>query len=107
MPRGRRKAQRTFALAANETGGLVREDQEASSVPPARSGRLPIVALLFWALFAFAVPSFVQALNLVDVLAFPFGYYMAAQGILIVFVIVGFLSARWQDRRDARRAAGV
>jgi putative solute:sodium symporter small subunit len=85
---------------------LVREDQQGLSVPP-RGGRLPIVALLFWALFAFVVPSFVQALNLVDVLAFPLGYYMAAQGILIAFVAVGLLSARWQDRRDARRAAGV
>jgi putative solute:sodium symporter small subunit len=104
LPRGRRKARRTSALAANETGGLVREDQEASVVP---RGRLPIVALLFWALFAFVVPSFVQALNLVDVLAFPLGYYMAAQGILIAFVIVGLLSVRWQDRRDARRGAGA
>ena len=66
-------------------------------------GRFPIVALVFWALFAFLVPSFVQALNLVDVLAFKLGYYMAAQGILIAFVIIGVLSARWQDRRDARR----
>ena len=61
------------------------------------------MALVFWALFAFLVPSFVQALNLVDVLAFPLGYFMAAQGILIAFVIIGVLSARWQDRRDARR----
>ncbi len=67
-------------------------------------GRFPLVALIFWALFAFLVPSFVQALNLVDVLAFPLGYFMAAQGILLAFVIIGLLSARWQDRRDARRA---
>ncbi len=52
-------------------------------------GRFPIVALVFWVLFAFLVPSFVQALNLVDVLAFPLGYFMAAQGILIAFVIIG------------------
>ena len=70
-------------------------------------GRFPIVALVFWVLFAFLVPSFVQALNLIDVLAFPLGYFMAAQGILIAFVIIGVLSARWQDRRDARRAPQV
>ena len=70
-------------------------------------GRFPIVALVFWALFAFLVPSFVQALNLVDVLAFPLGYFMAAQGVLIAFVIIGVLSARWQDRRDARRTPQV
>ncbi len=46
-----------------------------------RLRRLPIVALLLWGLFAFVVPSFVQALNLVDVFAFPLGYFMAAQGV--------------------------
>lgn len=93
-------------LAANETGGSVRDDQDVSS--DARlPGRLPIVALLLWALFAFVVPSFVQALNLVDVLAFPFGYFMAAQGVLIAFVIIGVLSARRQDRRDTRQAVDV
>ena len=87
-------------------GGSVREDPQASSAPlPA--GRLPIVALLLWGLFAFVVPSFVQALNLTDVFAFPLGYFMAAQGVLIAFVIVGVLSARWQDRRDARRGPDV
>jgi putative solute:sodium symporter small subunit len=65
------------------------------------------MALVIWSLFAFLVPSFVQALNLVDVLAFPLGYFMAAQGILIAFVIIGVLSARRQDRRDARRASQV
>ena len=64
------------------------------------------MALLLWALFAFVVPSFVQVLNLVDVFAFPLGYFMAAQGVLIAFVIIGVLSARWQDRREARRTSG-
>ena len=71
------------------------------------AGRLPILALLLWALFAFGVPSVVQVLNLVDVFAFPLGYFMAAQGVLLAFVIIGVLSARWQDRRDARRTRDV
>jgi len=84
----------------------VREDPQASSAAlPA--GRLPVVALLLWALLAFVVPSFVQVLNLVDVFAFPLGYFMAAQGALLAFVIIGVLSARWQDRRDARRTRDV
>lgn len=83
----------------------VRENHGSSSVPE-NAGRLPFVALLFWALFAFLVPSFVQALNLVDVFAFPLGFFMTAQGALIAFIVVGLLSARWQDRRAARRAAG-
>jgi putative solute:sodium symporter small subunit len=61
--------------------------------------RFPFIALAFWALFAFVVPLFVPALNLGDVLAFPLGYFMAAQGILIAFVAIGLLSALWQNRR--------
>jgi putative solute:sodium symporter small subunit len=95
---------RAAVLVANRTGTSVGGNAQAShDARPA--GRLPIVALLLWALFAFVVPSFVQALNLVDVFAFPLGYFMAAQGVLIAFVIIGVFSARWQDRRDARRAA--
>ena len=69
-----------------------------------RRARLPIVALIAGAFLAFAVPRCVQPLNLVDVLAFPFGYYMAAQGILLGFLIVGIISARWHNRREARDA---
>jgi putative solute:sodium symporter small subunit len=64
--------------------------------------RFPFVALAFWVLFAFVVPLFVPALNIVDVLAFPLGYFMAAQGILIAFVVIGLLSACWHDRRAAK-----
>ncbi len=79
----------------------MREDHHANNeARPA--ARLPVVALLLWAVLGFAVPVFAQALNLVDVLAFPLGFFMVAQGSLIGFVLVGFASARWQDRRDAR-----
>ena len=69
------------------------------------AARLPFVALILWALLSFLVPAFVPALNLVDLLAFPLGFFMVAQGCLIAFVLIGLASARWQDRRDAARAA--
>jgi putative solute:sodium symporter small subunit len=84
-------------------GGAVRETPISSPTSgDEQSKRFPFVALAFWALFAFVVPLFVPALNIVDVLAFPLGYFMAAQGILIAFVVIGLLSARWQDRRAAK-----
>ncbi|KWT67105.1 hypothetical protein APY04_2092 [Hyphomicrobium sulfonivorans] len=67
-----------------------------------RAARLPLFALCMWAALAFLVPSFVQALNLVDVLAFPLGYFMAAQGILLGLLLVAWGSARWQNRRATR-----
>ena len=63
-----------------------------------RRRRFPIIALLAWAVFAFAVPRLAQSLNAVDVLAVPLGFFMAAQGSLIAFLIVAVLSARRQDR---------
>lgn len=71
---------------------------EAEDAP----ARLPWLALILWALLAVAVPLLSQALNLIDVLAFPLGYFMLAQGALLSFVAVGFCSARRQDRRKAR-----
>lgn len=71
-----------------------------------RQVRLPIIALIAGVFLAFAVPRFVQPLNLVDVLAFPFGYYMAAQGILLGFLVVGVISAHWHNRREARDGKG-
>ena len=84
-------------------GGAVRETPISSPTSgDEQSKRFPFVALAFWALFAFVVPLIVPALNIVDVLAFPLGYFMAAQGILIAFVVIGLLSARWQDRPAAK-----
>lgn len=84
----------------------MREDQQSTKSEPAKA-RLPIVALLMWAVLSFAVPMLVQALNLVDIFAFPLGYFMVAQGALIALVLVGLISARWQDRRDRRRAVDL
>lgn len=63
-------------------------------------GRVPVLALIAWALFALAVPRLSQSLNAVDVLAFPLGYFMVAQGSLIAFLIIAVLSARRRDRAD-------
>jgi putative solute:sodium symporter small subunit len=62
---------------------------------------LPLRALLAWALFAFAIPRLVEPLDVADVLAFPLGFFMAAQGSLIAFLVIAVLSARRQERIDA------
>jgi putative solute:sodium symporter small subunit len=66
--------------------------------PRDRSPRFPYLALLAWGLFAFAIPRIGQSLNVVDVGAIPLGYFMAAQGSLLAFLLVAILSARRQDR---------
>ncbi len=55
-----------------------------------------------WLFFGYIVHMFVNVLNKVTipVLGFPLGLYMAAQGSLIVFVVMLFMFARQQDRID-------
>ncbi len=65
---------------------------------PSGRPRFPYLAFLAWAFFALAVPWAVQSLNVVDVLAFPLGFFMAAQGSLIALLLVAVLSARRQNR---------
>lgn len=64
--------------------------------------RFPILALIAWAFFLLAVPRLVEQLNIVDVLAFPLGFFMTAQGSLLALLVVAVLSARRRDRVAAR-----
>ena len=56
--------------------------------------------LAAWAVFGFAIHVAVDALNLIKVLGFPLGYYMAAQGSLIAFVVMCIWNAKRQDKID-------
>ena len=58
------------------------------------------IALAIWAFFAFVIHFFVNSLNEIVILGFPLGYYMAAQGSLIIFVILLFWFAGRQDSID-------
>jgi putative solute:sodium symporter small subunit len=66
----------------------------------AATTRLTWTMLAIWAIFAFIIHMFAAALNGVSILGFPMGYYMAAQGSLIVFVVMLFWFARAQDKID-------
>lgn len=64
------------------------------------TSRLMWIALAIWAFFAFVIHFFVNTLNEIVILGFPLGFYMAAQGSLIVFVTMLFLFAKQQDKID-------
>jgi putative solute:sodium symporter small subunit len=55
-----------------------------------------------WVFFGYIVHMFVYPLNkiTIPVLDFPLGFYMAAQGSLIAFVVMLFVFARQQDKID-------
>jgi len=55
-----------------------------------------------WFFFGFIIHFFVTPLNAIHIpiLGFPLGFYMAAQGSLIAFVVMLFMFAKQQDRID-------
>ena len=63
------------------------------------------VTLAIWAFFSFFIHMFVTSLNTIVIAGFPLGFYMAAQGSLIVFVVMLFVFAKRQDTID--REEGV
>jgi len=63
------------------------------------------VMFVLWVFFSFVIHFFVGSLNQFRFLGFPLGFYMAAQGSLIAFVVMLFLFARRQDTID--REEGV
>ena len=67
-----------------------------------KTTRLMFTHLGVWLFFGYVIHFFVIPLNkiTIPVLGFPLGFYMAAQGSLIVFVVMLFLFARQQDKID-------
>ena len=68
----------------------------------AKTRRLMIIHLVIWFIFSFVVHWFAPALNKISFLHFPLGYYMAAQGSLIVFVVQLFIFVYQQDAVDRK-----
>lgn len=64
--------------------------------------RLMIVHLVIWFIFSYVVHWFARDLNSVSFFGWPLGYYMAAQGSLVVFVVQLFLFARQQHGIDVK-----
>lgn len=66
------------------------------------NSRLTFLLLAIWFVVAYLLGGlFAGALNSVTFLGFPLGYYVAAQGALIVFVIEIAIYARLMNRKDA------
>jgi putative solute:sodium symporter small subunit len=63
--------------------------------------RLVVVLLAIWFVVTYLISGlWAGALNKVTFLGFPLGYYMAAQGSLIIFVIEIAIYARLMNKKD-------
>jgi putative solute:sodium symporter small subunit len=65
-----------------------------------RTSGLMWTMLAIWFLASFVVHIFAPSLNQIKIIGFPLGFYMAAQGSLIIFVVAIFWYARKQDQID-------
>lgn len=65
-----------------------------------RTRNLMFVILAAWFFFSFVVHFFAPSLNNIKIIGFPLGYYMAAQGSLIAFVLMCIWNAKSQDQID-------
>lgn len=65
-----------------------------------RTSALMWIMMILWAFFSFFIHMFVDQLNTIKILGFPLGFYMAAQGSLIAFVVMLFVFAKQQDKID-------
>ena len=67
-----------------------------------RTTNLMFMHLGVWVFFGYIIHMFVKQLNAftVPILGFPLGFYMAAQGSLIVLVVMLFMFARQQNQID-------
>ena len=68
-----------------------------------KTTRLMFLHLGVWFFFGYVIHLFVVPLNTITIpiLGFPLGFYMAAQGSLIAFVVMLFVFARQQEKIDA------
>ena len=65
-----------------------------------KTSALMWTVLFIWFLASFVVHIFAPSLNRIHILGFPLGFYFAAQGSLIVFVVGLYWFARRQNQID-------
>lgn len=73
--------------------------QDAASRRWRRSQRVTMGLLCAWFIVSFGVTFFARELSL-SVFGWPFSFWVAAQGALIVYVLLVALYARAMDRLD-------
>ena len=65
-----------------------------------KTSRLMWIIMALWVFFSFVIPAFAVQLNQIKIFGFPLGFYMAAQGSLIFYVVVCFWNASAQNKID-------
>ena len=59
------------------------------------------ILMVVWFIATFVVGWYARELNGTTILGFPLGFYMAAQGSLIIYVVIIFIYARYMNALDS------
>lgn len=65
-----------------------------------RNLKVTAVLLTIWFVVTFVASFFARELNAITVLGFPLGFYMGAQGSLIIYVAIIWYYARYMNQLD-------
>ena len=65
-----------------------------------RNLKVTAILLFIWFVVTFVASWFARELNSVVILGFPLGFYMGAQGSLIVYVAIIWYYARYMNELD-------
>ena len=82
---------------AKELAGL---DKEKLKKYWAENVKLTAIIMVIWFVVTYVAIFFAPELNNIVILGFPMGYYMGAQGSLIIFVILIFWYAFAMNKKD-------
>jgi putative solute:sodium symporter small subunit len=66
-----------------------------------RTRRLTFLLLVFWLMVTFGLTWFARDINEVVILGFPLGFYMAAQGALVIYLAIIWWYNRQMKKLDA------
>jgi len=60
------------------------------------------VLLAVWFVATFVEAWYARQLNQITFLGFPLGFYMSAQGSLIIYVVIIYVYAKYMEKLDKR-----
>ena len=58
------------------------------------------ILMIVWFIVTFVEGWYARELNAISFMGFPLGFYMSAQGSLIVYVVIIFIYARYMNNLD-------
>src|SRR3989337_2811284 len=100
MRKSRQRSALLTGIGANRKGGGVMQLTAKHEEYWRRNLVITAVLMAIWFVVTFVEAWFARDLNNVTFLGFPLGFYMSAQGSLIIYVLLIWFYARYMNKLD-------